>query len=377
MTTVQKIKPRRIRPRATIWVNSRPSSQNYDAKLISPSGGGGGGPGIGFDVARTGVASSTLMSKLTGTHSEVSEIDFTTLTTVPGTLKVHGAPIQILDLPGIIEGANDGRGRGRQVIAGMASKFNTCENRVARTCNLIFIVLDVLKPLGDKKIIESELEGFGIRLNKKPPAILVRKKDKGGIAITNTVPLTNIDQEEIKAVLSEYKLSNVDVTIRQPNMTADDLVDVIEGNRVYIPALYVLNKIDAISIEELDLLYKIPYSVPISSREWLNIDELSEKMWDALELVRVYTKPRGQSPDYSAPVVLRRGRCSVEDFCNAIHKEIAKQMKYAVVWGASAKHSRGQKVGLDHILEDEDGKIFILSACAISSGLPVVHIAKK
>lgn len=38
------------------------------------------------------------MSKLTGTHSEVSEIDFTTLTTVPGTLKVHGAPIQILDL---------------------------------------------------------------------------------------------------------------------------------------------------------------------------------------------------------------------------------------------------------------------------------------
>ena len=38
------------------------------------------------------------MSKLTGTHSEASEIDFTTLTTVPGTVKVHGAPIQILDL---------------------------------------------------------------------------------------------------------------------------------------------------------------------------------------------------------------------------------------------------------------------------------------
>ena len=75
---------------------------------------------------------STLMSKLTGTHSEASEIDFTTLTTIPGTLKVHGAPIQILDLreyvnllfltylltsafeAGIIEGANDNRGRGRQ-----------------------------------------------------------------------------------------------------------------------------------------------------------------------------------------------------------------------------------------------------------------------
>ena len=75
------------------------------------------------------------------------------------------------------------------------------------------------------------MEGFGIRLNKKPPVITVRKKDKGGIAITNTVPLTNIDQDEIKAVLSEYRLNNVDVAIREPNATADDLVDVIEGNR--------------------------------------------------------------------------------------------------------------------------------------------------
>ncbi|EKM80385.1 hypothetical protein AGABI1DRAFT_106580 [Agaricus bisporus var. burnettii JB137-S8] len=369
MTTVQKIKEiedemaKTQKNKATSYHLGQLKAKlaKLRRELISGTGAsGGGGGGIGFDVARTGIASvgfvgfpsvgkSTLMSKLTGTHSEVSEIDFTTLTTVPGTVKVHGAPIQILDLPGIIEGANDGRGRGKQVIA------------VARTCNLIFIVLDVLKPLGDKKVIEGELEGFGIRLNKRPPNITVRRKEKGGIAITNTVPLTNIDQDEIKAILSEYKLSNCDVAIREPNATADDIVDVIEGNRVYIPALYVLNKIDAISIEELDLLYKIPFSVPISSKDWLNVDELIEKMWETLNLVRVYTKPRGLAPDYSAPVVLRRNKCSIEDFCNAIHKEIAKQMKYAVVWGASAKHSRGQKVGLEHVLEDED----------------VVHISKR
>lgn len=102
---------------------------------------------------------------------------------------------------------------------------------VARTCNLIFIVLDVLKPLNDKKIIEGELEGFGIRLNKRPPAILVRRKEKGGISISNTVPLTNVDHDEIKAVLSEFKINNADVNIREPNATADDIVDVIEGNR--------------------------------------------------------------------------------------------------------------------------------------------------
>ena len=75
----------------------------------------------------------------------------------------------MLDLPGIIEGAKDGKGRGKQVIA------------VARTCNIIFICLDVLKPLGHKKILENELEGFGIRLNKKPPNIYFKKKEKGGI----------------------------------------------------------------------------------------------------------------------------------------------------------------------------------------------------
>lgn len=322
-------------------------------ELIEPKTSGGSGPGVGFDVARTGIASvgfvgfpsvgkSTLMSKLTGTHSEAASYEFTTLTTVPGTLECNGARIQILDLPGIIEGAKDGKGRGKQVIA------------VARTCNLIFIVLDVLKPLNDLKIIMNELEGFGIRLNKKPPNIQVKKKEKGGVAITNTVPLTNLDPDEIRAVLHEYRLTSASVSIHQPDATLEDLIDVIEGNRVYVPAIFVLNKIDAISIEELDLLYKIPNSVPISSRLWLNIDELTDKMWQELNLVRVYTRPRGKLPDYSAPVVLKRDHCTVEDFCNAIHKEIAKQFKSAVVWGSSAKHSRGQKVGLDHVLEDED-----------------------
>ena len=92
-------------------------------------------------------------------------------------------------------------------------------------------MLDVLKPLGDLKIIQAELEGFGIRLNKKPPQITVKKKERGGISLTNTVPLTHIDADEIKAVLSEYKLNSCDIAIRQPEATLEDLIDVIEGNR--------------------------------------------------------------------------------------------------------------------------------------------------
>lgn len=295
---------------------------------------------VGF-VGFPSVGKSTLLSKLTGTHSEAAEYEFTTLTTVPGIIKYKGAKLQLLDLPGIIEGAKDGRGRGKQVIA------------VARTCNLIFIVLDVNKPLAHKQIIEKELEGFGIRVNKEPPNILIKKKEKGGLNITNTVPLTKLDKDGIKAVMSEYKINSADIAFRC-DATVDDLIDVLEASqRKYIPAIYVLNKIDSFSIEELDLLKRVPNAVPISSgKEW-NLDELLEVMWDRLNLVRVYTKPKGRMPDFSEPVVLRSDRCTVEDFCNQIHKSLVDDFRSAVVYGSSVKHAP-QHVGLNHVLEDED-----------------------
>lgn len=321
-------------------------------ELLTPTTSGGGGAGAGFDVARTGVASvgfigfpsvgkSTLMTKLTGQHSEVAAYEFTTLTTVPGQVQYNGAKIQMLDLPGIIQGAKDGKGRGRQVIA------------VAKTCHLIFIVLDVNKPLTDKRVIENELEGFGIRINKEPPNIVFKKKDKGGISITNTVPLSHIDHDEIKAVMGEYKISSADIAIRC-DATIDDFIDVLEAkSRSYIPVIYALNKIDAISIEELDLLYRIPNACPISSEHGWNVDELLEQMWDKLKLVRVYTKPKGQLPNFDEPVVLKAGRHSVEDFCNAIHKSIVDDFRVAIVYGRSVRH-QGMRVGLSHSLLDGD-----------------------
>ncbi|EER32334.1 GTP-binding protein 128up [Candida tropicalis MYA-3404] len=320
--------------------------------LSEGSGSGGGGAGVGFDVARTGVATvgfvgfpsvgkSTLLSKLTGTHSEAAAYEFTTLTTVPGTIKYKGAKIQMLDLPGIIEGAKDGKGRGRQVIA------------VARSVNLLFLVLDVNKPLQHKRIIEHELEGMGIRINKEPPNIVITKKDKGGINITNTVPLTHLDNDEIRAVMSEYKINSANIAFRC-DATVDDLIDAIEAKaRKYIPAIYVLNKIDSFSIEELNLLTKIPDAIPISSANGWNLDDLLQMMWDKLKLVRVYTKPKGKLPDFNEPVVLRNDRCTVEDFCNSIHKSLVEDFRNALVYGTSVKH-QPQIVGLNHSLEDED-----------------------
>ena len=294
---------------------------------------------IGF-IGFPSVGKSTLLSNLAGVYSEVAAYEFTTLTTVPGCIKYKGAKVQLLDLPGIIEGAKDGKGRGRQVIA------------VARTASLIFIVLDVLKPLQHKRIIEKELEGFGIRLNKEPPNIYFKRKEKGGINLQSLVAQSELDLDLVKTILSEYRIHNADIILRV-DATADDLIDIVEGNRSYIPCIYLLNKIDQISVEELDIICEIPHCVPISAHHKWNYDSLLEKMWDYLKLVRIYTKPKGQLPDYEAPVVLQSSKCSLEDFCNKIHKSILKEMKYALVWGSSVKH-QPQKVGKDHILNDED-----------------------
>jgi ribosome-interacting GTPase 1 len=75
-------------------------------------------------------------------------------------------------------------------------------------------VLDVLKPLGQKKLIETELESFGIRVNKKPPPIKFAKKEKGGINLTCTVKQTHgLDLDTVRSILTEYRIHCADITL--------------------------------------------------------------------------------------------------------------------------------------------------------------------
>jgi ribosome-interacting GTPase 1 len=216
---------------------------------------------------------------------------------------------------------------------------------VARTCDLILIVLDSGKPMTHKRIIEKELEGFGIRLNKRPPNIYFKKKEKGGINMTTTgqVRLTQLDVSLVTSICREYKISNADINFRC-DASVDELIDVLEGNRVYTPCLYVLNKIDSVMLEELELLAQVPHYVPISSALKWGFEALLEKIWEYLDMVRIYTKPKGQIPDYASPIVVPRRRRTVEEFCSRIHKSLLRDFKFARVWGTSVKHNP-QRVG--------------------------------
>ncbi|KAG6590754.1 putative GTP-binding protein [Phytophthora cinnamomi] len=321
-----------------------------------------GGGGEGFDVAKSGdgrvaligfpsVGKSTMLSQLTETQSETNAVEFTTLTCIPGNLLYNDVRIQLLDLPGIIEGAAHGRGRGREVIA------------VAKSADMILMVLDAGREAGNRhrEILENELETVGLRLNRQPPDIYFRKKNGGGITFNSTIRLTKLGDDPYQTVykiLHEYKIHNCEVLFRE-DCTTDDFIDVIEGNRKYVKCLYVYNKIDVVSIEDVDRLARMPNSTVIAcahgDRPALNFDTLLAKMWDYMGLTRVYTKRRGEEPQFEEPVVLgsERKGVSVQSACMSISKDMLDNFNYALVWGTSTKYNP-QRVGKEHLLHDED-----------------------
>lgn len=323
----------------------------YRSELIEIKS-GSSEKGEGFDVMKSGdgrvaligfpsVGKSTLLSKLTETASCVAAYEFTTLTCIPGVIHYpNGAKIQLLDLPGIIEGASQGKGRGKQVIA------------VARTADLVLIMLDATRTHHQRHLLESELESVGIRLNKQKPNITYRKKTTGGISLTTTLKdLTHITPKLVQHILHEYRIFHAEVIVREDH-TVDELIDVIEGNRRYVKCLYCYNKIDQIGLFDLDRLAREPNTVMVSCQLGLGLEHLLDELWEYLGLMVVYTKKTGSPPDLKEGIILRRSS-TVEHFCHRIHRSLPSILRYSLVWGLSTKH-QPQKVGLAHPLLDGD-----------------------
>jgi uncharacterized protein len=316
-----------------------------------------GGENIGFDVRKTGdatvvliglpsVGKSTLLNSLTNAKSRVASYQFTTLTAVPGMMHYRGAKIQVLDMPGIIEGASGGKGFGKRVLS------------VARSADLVLIVLDVFQP-HHLSVLKKELAEAGIRLDEQPPNILIEKTATGGISVNAQVPIKT-SERLIKEIMRLYGLHNGRLIIREPNLTDDQLIDVLNGNRIYVPSVVVLNKIDLVNASFVqEIKSKIVGNnnnnnnfIAISADSAINIDALKEVIYQRLGFIRVYMRPKGRETDFKEPLIIKNG-ATVEDVCNKIHRNMAKNFRYGLVWGKSAKFA-GQKVGLDHKVADED-----------------------
>ncbi len=307
--------------------------------------------GVGFELKKGGdctavliglpsVGKSTILNRLTNAKSKVAAYDFTTLAVVPGLLEYQGAKIQILDLPGIISGAATGTGRGKRVLS------------VAKNADLILLVLDVFQP-DQISVLKRELYEMGIRLNTQPPNVTISRSSQGGLGITTTCNLTHLTESTARAILNIYKINQGNVIIRE-DITDDQLIDLVTGNRRYIPSINVLNKIDLVSSKYVvEARKRIGEDlVPISAGQNVNLDKLKEAMYDRLRLIKVYLKPRSGSPDFEEPLIVTAGS-TISDVCQKIHRKFAGEAKYALVSGTSVRFSP-QRVGMAHVVQDRD-----------------------
>ncbi|MGP8134731.1 MAG: TGS domain-containing protein, partial [Thermoplasmata archaeon] len=259
---------------------------------------------------------------------------------IPGMLRWSGASIQILDMPGLVPGAATGRGRGREVLS------------VVRSTDLILFMVDPEHP--NLRALVQELEAAAVRINARPPKVVIHRVDRGGLTISSTVRLTHLAGGLATPIAREFGLHNGTIIFRE-DATADELIDVLAGNRVYLPALLAVNKSEYLTADvRARLAVATQPFVPsyISARDGTGLTELVNRIGRALRFIRIYVKPPGRPPDREEPVILRRGD-SVTELLRRLPGDLDKTFKAAQIWGPSARFP-GQTVGRDHVLDDED-----------------------
>ena len=311
----------------------------------------GKGGGEGWFVKRTGNASvimvgfpsvgkSTLLNTLCGTQSKTAAYEFTTLTCIPGTLCHRNAKIQILDVPGILEGAASGRGRGKEVLA------------MARNSNLVLFVIEAMHP-EHLPLLKKEVRDVGIRLAEQKPDVKLVKKSKDGLSIHSTVKLTKVSRETLEAILKEFRIMNADIVIRN-DIDIDQFIDAIEGNRSYVKHLVCISKADLLNVhQKKDLRERFPGAVFVSAEKKTGVEDLKDAIFDQLNFLRVYLKEINHKPDMDEPMILTRP-ATLKTVCEHIHRDFTKKFKYARIWGKSAKFEGQVFKNLEKELLDSD-----------------------
>jgi uncharacterized protein len=309
-----------------------------DQEIESDSRKGGGGRG-GYAVKKQGdstivlagppsVGKSTLINKLTNAQSRVAPYAFTTVSVIPGMMVYKDARIQILDVPGLIKGAEEGKGRGREVLS------------VARGSDLLVIMTDV-KDLKALDRIETTLEKNGIRINKVKPNVVIEKKAEGGIIVHSNIK-QDISEGVIKEVAQEFRIRNGEITIKE-KLTFDTLIDSFSANRVYIPAIYVINKVD-LSSNNLHPTSYNQHPIPISAERDQGLEDFKEKIWETLKFLRVYLVGDDDKPTFDNPIVMKEGQ-TLKEVAQKIGTDFSESKEAAKIWGNGSKFP-GQEVSL-------------------------------
>jgi ribosome-interacting GTPase 1 len=240
---------------------------------------------------------SSLHARLTGSHSDVGPYPYTTHEPVPGMLPYEDIHFQLVDLPPV---SND--------------FMEPWLTNALEPADGVLLVIDV----SDPECLEQV------------PAVLQRLKEK-------------------KVFLSP-NWPGLDGSAHNDANKPDDPF------HHELPAILIANKSDldpdpeevAILEELLGLRYP---ALTLSAKTGAGTDALGPLLFQALEIVRVYTKTPGKSAEKDKPFTVTRGG-TIHDVAGLVHKDLAHGLKFARIWGTNVFD--GQQVGPDHEVADGD-----------------------
>ncbi len=231
---------------------------------------------------------SSILSALTNANPAIASYPFTTSLTQCGMMPYDTIQIQLVDTPPITE-------HSKSMLAGLI-----------RNADLLLLLINAASDdlLEDTELLFNELKNMKV------------------------IPVVNIiESENIEVGWVEQKSIIIITHWEHPN--AKDNLELL--------------------LEYYPLNFPIHY---ISNTTGLGIEELKHILFEALEIIRVYTKSPGKEADYNDPIILKKDVCTLLDAAQFLHKDFAKQLKFACVWGSSKFD--GQKVQKDYKLKDGD-----------------------
>jgi hypothetical protein len=294
----------------------------------------------------TGVGRSSLLALLTNAKVEISSYPYTTKELTPGMFQYQDLQFQIVEAPALMEGSADGGAWGLQTLA------------AARNADGLLLMVDLSRdPVGQLALISHELEKARILTRQPKAKVEIEKRYTGaGLKMVVLGRLIDCTSREVKHLLNSYGIHDATVRI-QGHATLDDIEDAIFESTIYRPAIIVANKADspnsAEKIERLkDLVKETMEILPMSCEVNPDPQKLGDKIFEMLDIIRVYTKEPNEKFPSNKPFTLSKGS-TVFDLAKHIHSDFYKQFSHARIWAERLRFSP-QKVGGTFALEDGD-----------------------
>ncbi len=294
----------------------------------------------------TKAGKSCLLSAVTNANVLVSTAPYATREPVPSIMNFEDIQFQIVEAPALMEGSADGRAWGLQTLA------------VARNADGLILMVDLAgNPIEQLELILGELEKARVLVSKPKGRVDIDRKYAGAsLRIILVGKLVDCTMRQVEALLRSYRITDAFVKI-SGKVTLDDIEDAVFESTTYRPAVIVANKLDLpgakanLRLLETHVGGKIPI-IAVSCEKKLGLEKLGGALFEALGLMRVYTKEPGVREFSGNPFTLKKG-ATLLDLAKNIHTDFTRDFAFAKVWSNRLPFSP-QKVGLGFVLEDGD-----------------------